>query len=86
MAQRSHRPWFKTKKYGWGWTPASLEGWVVLIGALVLYLGAILIAALTASDPVVLVVTLVGSVLLTIVLVGVSMMTGEKPRWRWGGE
>src|SRR5215472_16377344 len=22
--------WFRAKSYGWGWTPASVEGWLVL--------------------------------------------------------
>jgi hypothetical protein len=24
------RPWFKWKRYGWGWTPATKEGWAVI--------------------------------------------------------
>ena len=23
--------WFKRKLYGWGWTPARWQGWVVLV-------------------------------------------------------
>ena len=25
-------PWFRARTYGWGWTPASIEGWLVLLG------------------------------------------------------
>lgn len=28
--QRAPRYWFAAKRYGWGWTPATWEGWVVL--------------------------------------------------------
>ncbi len=24
--------WFKKKRYGWGWTPSSWEGWVATLG------------------------------------------------------
>ncbi|NJC07556.1 hypothetical protein [Polymorphobacter fuscus] len=29
------RQWFGRKRFGWGWTPRSIEGWAV-IGAVVL--------------------------------------------------
>ena len=25
------RPWFKAKRYGWGWAPATWQGWLVLL-------------------------------------------------------
>ena len=24
-------PWFRRKRFGWGWTPISWEGWVVTL-------------------------------------------------------
>src|SRR6266478_5247128 len=27
--------WFKARSYGWGWTPVSLEGWLVVIAFMV---------------------------------------------------
>jgi len=24
------KPWFRAKRYGWGWTLASIEGWLVM--------------------------------------------------------
>jgi len=29
----TQRLWFKARRYGWGWTPCSVEGWAVTIFA-----------------------------------------------------
>ena len=29
------RLWFRAKRYGWGWTPASVEGWLVMAAFMV---------------------------------------------------
>lgn len=26
------RPWFRPKRFGFGWTPATWQGWLVTIG------------------------------------------------------
>ena len=36
-------PWFGPRRFGWGWTPISWEGWVVTILFLAVVLGASLI-------------------------------------------
>jgi hypothetical protein len=33
-------PWFRRKSFGWGWSPASWQGWLVTLG------GALALAAL----------------------------------------
>ena len=25
------KPWFRAKHYGWGWVPATWQGWLVLV-------------------------------------------------------
>jgi hypothetical protein len=83
------RLWFRAKRYGWGWSPASIEGWLVL---------AVFFAAV-AADIVVfsahmrggdhgtaLVVFLVWLGVLSAALIAVCWLTGERPRWRWGGQ
>ncbi len=77
--------WFKRKLYGWGWTPATREGW----GILVLFAGLIVFnfiridrASHSASD------TLINFVPQTIIVVSILIVicykTGEKPKWQWG--
>jgi hypothetical protein len=80
--------WVKAKRYGWGWTPVSIEGWLVL-AALLLAMAAIAWAyrseLRSGVDP------NLATVLLVIALMAciagfsvVAWLTGERPRWRWG--
>ncbi len=80
--------WFRTKRYGWGWTPATIEGWLVLAA----------FAVGVAADSVVLFHRLRAGVghrpamtmfylwiaILVVALAAVCWKTGEPPRWRWG--
>lgn len=85
--------WFKNKDYGYGWYPATWQGWVVLIVYVAILTWLILDFLPTARaphDPSVLPVTLwwyLGKVfLLTTLLIVLAWLTGEKPEWRWGGK
>jgi hypothetical protein len=79
------KKWFKAKRYGWGWTPSSWQGWlslgvflsIILIGSLFLFGGepstpgqVVLFGAWFASCVVCLLI--------------ISYRKGEKPSWRWG--
>ena len=34
--------WFRSRRYGWGWEPASIEGWLVLLA----FIAAVVISAI----------------------------------------
>lgn len=79
------RLWFKRKLYGWGWTPAAWQGWLVL-----LVYGIVLVCILTeintespAAGDILLGVSL-PIMLLTTALIVICYRKGEKPRWQWG--
>ena len=78
----STRYWFRAKRYGWGWTPITWQGWAVLAA----------FVALLAADAVVFLPRkalpdYIGCVVgLTILLVAVCWLKGEPPRWRWGDD
>ncbi|MBP9732303.1 MAG: hypothetical protein KBD29_02490 [Candidatus Magasanikbacteria bacterium] len=78
--------WFKRKIYGWGWYPATWEGWVVIL----VYMGAVFAFAATIdeqSPPRELVFTFFLPItFLTIALLRICYATGEKPRWQWGNK
>lgn len=77
--------WFKRKWYGWGWTPATWQGWVLTIVyvALVLTIGFRVDAnSHSVSDTLYGIVVPVG--ILTVVLITICFWRGEKPRWSWG--
>jgi hypothetical protein len=79
--------WFKAKRYGWGWTPSSWQGWLVL-AIFVMFevwnFRRLDIVSHSASD------TIRPFVIQTFIATGVLLLvcwyTGEKPRWRWGGD
>jgi hypothetical protein len=101
MANNDQRPlWFKARRYGWGWTPCSIEGWIVTI---------IVMVALIAGDYALIVlghppaeirsvddamprlstygfiIAAIGwNALVLIPAVWICWKTGERPRWRWG--
>jgi hypothetical protein len=76
--------WFKRKSYGWGWSPATWQGWL----AIVVYL--ILVTALsfnineTAPAQEIAITFIIPMIILTIILIGIAYITGEKPKWQWG--
>jgi hypothetical protein len=82
--------WFKAKKYGYGWYPASKEGWIATAAFVVLLLFPLpllgLIGLASVSAELFTVLYLPYTVLLVIILLWISVKKGEKARWRWGGE
>jgi len=80
--------WFRTKKYGWGWTPVTIQGWLVLA----VYVAAVTVTVVrfihrsrTGADVQSATLTfLLWLAGLTAALIAICWMTGERPRWRWG--
>ncbi|MEI6326574.1 MAG: hypothetical protein WCO78_00460 [Candidatus Roizmanbacteria bacterium] len=77
--------WFKAKEYGWGWTPATWQGWLLLISYIAIeiyiYYG---VDSSSRSASYVVLNYLPLSVVFTFVLILICFATGERPRWRWG--
>lgn len=76
--------WFVTKRYGWGWTPATWQGWVIVLGYIAIVIG---LASFIGNG----FDSRAGSTtftflvfLLTVLLLVVCYAKGETPRWRWG--
>lgn len=80
--------WFKRKSYGWGWTPVTWQGWLV-VG---LYLVVVIVGALslrgasgeTLNREFGFYILLL--LLATISLIRISHLKGPKPEWRWGSK
>lgn len=72
------RFWFKGKRYGWGWTPVTWQGWLVTA----FYALVVIWYAANASslNPNYILIPIIA----TIFLFFICYKTGEKPRWRWG--
>ena len=85
LTQNNPKLWFKAKRYGFGWTPSSWQGW----GILVMYIFADIsnvIFANNHSDSIsdFLIQFFPQLFILTVFLIIICYTTGEKPRWRWG--
>jgi len=78
--------WFKRRLYGWGWVPATWQGWLtifIFIGFLIL--NGIWLASKgevpNKIDWIFFFATLIISVS---VLIFICYKKGEKPKWSWG--
>lgn len=82
------RLWFAAKRYGYGWYPVSWEGWVVVIGHVLLILAAIPVfdhAMKTGVNENIAIAGLIVWVCsLTAIMIRICVVKGEKARWRWG--
>ena len=79
--------WFKRKLYGWGWTPATWQGWLVLaVFVVLMILNAFRVDAGSHSVSDVLINFIPQTFALVLLLIFVCFKTGEKPRWQWGSK
>lgn len=75
--------WFKRKLYGWGWTPATKQGWISTLLYIIFVFG---VAVYSENNPGALSVDKVAAslILATILFLVLVWKTGEPPRWQWG--
>lgn len=96
MKRRQSKLWFKAKRYGWGWTPVTWQGWLITLVFALLYtlLSIAFIGWLGAATEAFAVdyrglslstlEFLAAFTLLTHALIRICTRFGEKPGWRWG--
>lgn len=75
--------WFKRKTYGWGWTPVTWQGWLVIGAYLAVVFLFVYIASLFSSPKAPL-IFLVPIAFATALMIYVCYKKGESPRWQWG--
>ena len=75
--------WFKGKLYGWGWTPATWQGWLTVgILAAFLMLDSLTLGAAPNGNAVLLFFM---EILLAVgIFIIIAYQKGEKPAWKWG--
>ena len=85
--EKKGKLWFRNKFYGWGWRPASWEGWLVTLLYAAFVMGVSLKMSLDMSygfgDWARWLMAMAGS---TALLAIVAMERGEEPEWRWAGK
>ena len=70
--------WFARKTYGYGWTPSTWEGWLVLFIWLIIFIPLTLMVQYNW------ILGMIGIFFVTGLLLYVCYKKGEKPRWQWG--
>lgn len=77
--------WFVRKTYGWGWTPATWQGWAI-IGVYFGGVASIILKADQANESTKYVTNniTIPIAVLTVALLIITYLTGEKPKWQWG--
>ena len=81
--------WFKRKIWGWGWVPATWQGWL----ATFLYVALVSLLIVSREEAIPgdpdsgsnFLVFGLPFIVLTVLFVFIAYKTGEKPKWQWGG-
>ena len=75
--------WFKRRRYGYGWTPVTWQGWTTVGGFLAIVLVVAFLAENAETDGLrwVYLNFMFAAALL---LIGISFSKGPSPKWRWG--
>lgn len=86
---KSSRLWFKRKTYGWGWTPATWQGWfIVLLFIAIFFLNAwkLSVEDIAGAEPSrgAFLLFFARQLFAVILLIVICYKKGEKPRWQWG--
>lgn len=72
--------WFKAKRFGWGWTPATWQGWLVLM----IGIGIALLGVYVGEHDDAPGAALLGVVAALVLVFYVGYKKGERPHWYWG--
>ena len=86
MDKTDKKLWFVRKRYGYGWTPSTWQGWTLLLGYLALVPAGTLIlrGAPRNKFSMQIVWYLIYVSVLSAILVLVTRAKGPTAKWRWG--
>ena len=72
--------WFKRKSYGWGWTPCTWQGWVIVLVWVIFFSTAIVLFDHEGLKNILFIILSTG------LLIYICYKKGEKPKWQWGSK
>lgn len=78
------RLWFKRRRYGYGWTPVTWQGWVSIIVFLAIVILGMLPLLANPYSTALLWLYLTTVITSVVILVAISASRGPRPKWRWG--
>lgn len=85
MKRMGAKKWFQRKAYGWGWVPATWQGWMVIaLYIIFLVWDYVRLNTLSFTNEDSIQRYVVDVTIAAFVLVIICFVTGETPRWQWG--
>ncbi len=81
--------WFKKRRYGWGWTPITWQGWLAVgLYVVLAIIFTIILLPNSGEELGVVYVVAWGLIILSLTsfLLGISYRKGEPPKWQWGSD
>lgn len=82
MQQQNNKYWFKAKTYGYGWTPATWQGWLIILAYLIIF--GVLFYIFESNIEKYSVFYFISVFVITGLLIYISYKKGEPAKWRWG--
>jgi hypothetical protein len=76
--------WFKAKDYGWGWYPSAWQGWLVVLGYIVILAVIFILTKNYIVNDSDVFIFLIPVAIATALLLFICYKKGERPEWRWG--
>ena len=86
MKETLPKLWFKRRRYGWGWTPVTWQGWLAVTLFAAVVISSAFTLPLKPNEPTTgqIIVFLMYVAGAGLTLIGVSIMKGPSPKFRWG--
>ncbi|MFA6608624.1 MAG: hypothetical protein WCT07_01820 [Candidatus Paceibacterota bacterium] len=78
--------WFKAKRYGYGWTPCSWEGWLITYIYLIFLVAMSITFNIDYSTQEVLFKFIIPISIASFLFIGIAYKNGERLGWRWGNK
>jgi hypothetical protein len=77
--------WFRPKRYGFGATPTTWQGWTLTLGFVALLVTIVNVLELGRAGPEAHLAGIAAAVTLTLLFIWISWKKTDGPwRWRWG--
>ncbi len=86
MVNKSNKQhyWFKRRRYGYGWTPVTWQGWTVMVLFLAVVIVNAIIITINPYSNELLWLYLNVLIVAVVSLLIIAYTKGPTPRWRWG--
>jgi len=76
--------WFKAKDYGWGWYPSAWQGWLVVLGYIVILAVIFILTKNYIVNDSDVFIFFIPVAIATALLLFICYKKGERTEWRWG--